>query len=157
LLPKEAIRPLYRRAREVLALSRDACPGDDSDPLALLARYCEQVLPLPPFEVWCADFAGHPDAHLEDLEESSQRPTADAPSTVEVRAFRFAGRLWIARLRAFREGGLWRAFILFEEEGAGRVHRTGAVFCEREPGELRERFLAFEPIAMEAFLRSALP
>ncbi|HET9947470.1 MAG TPA: hypothetical protein VFQ22_00965, partial [Longimicrobiales bacterium] len=47
MLPREAVRPLYRRAiREGF--------GDESgsDPLGALVRYCESLLPLPPFAEW---------------------------------------------------------------------------------------------------------
>jgi hypothetical protein len=37
------------------------------------------------------------------------------------------------------------------------VHRTTLIFRETDPADLRERFLGFEPVALEAFLRSALP
>ncbi len=157
LMPREAVRPLYRRARD--EARRSDALGDDGeeDPLALLMRFCRRLLPLPPFEVWREDLGRHPEAHFTDLEESADVPTADAPSTMEVRSLEVHGRPWLARLRSFREAGLWRGYISFEEEGSGRVHRTAAVFCESDAGELRERFLSFEHAALEAFLRSALP
>ena len=66
-------------------------------------------------------------------------------------------RPWLARLRTFREAGLWRGYISFEEEVSGRVHRTATVFCESRADELRERFVSVEQTTLEAFLRSALP
>lgn len=157
MLPREAVRPLYRRAREE-ALRADALSdaGED-DPLALLVRYCQGLLPLPPFHVWMDDLRAHPDGHYADMEESVEGPTADAPSTMEVRPMTLHGRAWRAQLRSFRDAGLWRGYISFQEEGSERVHRTAAVFCEEGPGELRERFLSFESATLEAFLRSALP
>ena len=157
MLPREAVRPLYRRAHEEAVRSGAARAQDEPDPLALLLRWCERLLPLPPFDVWLEDLRRHPDGHFADLEESTDDPTADAPSTMEVRALEVRGQPWIARLRSFREAGLWRGYIAFEEEGSGRVHRTAAVFCEADAGELRARFLSFEHAALEAFLRSALP
>ncbi len=151
MLPREAIRPLYRRARESLRVR----PADD--PLAVLTRYCETLLPLPPYETWLRDLRAHPDAHLRDLEESVEAPTADAPSTVEVRALSAGGRRWRASLHSFRDQGAWRGFIAFQEEGVTRRHRTAAIFCEEDPAELRERFLSFAPATLEAFLRSSLP
>ncbi len=156
MLPREAVRPLYRRARDETARSGEA-GLDDRDPLALLLRWCERLLPLPPFGVWLDDLRRFPDGHFADVEESAGGPTADAPSTMEVRSLEVRGKPWLARLRSFREAGLWRGYIAFEEEGSGRVHRTAAVFCEADPAELRERFLSFERPALEAFLRSALP
>jgi len=157
MLPREAVRPLYRRARDEAIRSGAVGVGDDGDPLALLMRWCERLLPLPPFDVWMEDLRLFPDGHFADLEESTDGPTADAPSTMEVRALEVRGKPWLARLRSFREAGLWRGYIAFEEEGSGRVHRTAAVFCEADAAELRERFLSFERAALEAFLRSALP
>lgn len=152
ILPREAVRPLYRRAR-------DATDGDRraDDPMALLVAYCERLLPLPPFEVWCEDLARNPDAHLSDLDESPGGPTVDAPSTMAAQDLTYAGRRWTARLRAFRDAAFWRGYIAFEDAARGCVHRTGMVFCEDDPSELRRRFLSFEIPALEAFLRSALP
>lgn len=156
ILPREAVRPLYRKARDAaLATTAETDLGDD--PLALLVAYCERLLPLPTFEVWCEDLARNPDAHLSDVEASPGGPTVDAPSTMAARDLTYAGRGWTARLRAFRDDVLWRGYIAFEEMGRGRVHRTSTVFCEDDPGELRRRFLSFELPALEAFLRSALP
>ncbi len=157
LLPRDAVRPLYRRARDEARRADALADGGESDPLALLVRYCRNLLPLPPFEVWREDLRSHPEGHFIDLEESADVPTADAPSTMEVRSLEVHGRTWLAHLRSFRDAGLWRGYISFEEEGSGRVHRTAVVFCESNAGELRERFLSFEHAALEAFLRSALP
>lgn len=153
MLPREAIRPLYRRARA------EGSEGDAShdDPLAVLMSYCERLLPLPPFDVWRADLEANPDAHYGDLEDSVDGPTADAPSTMDARAFQYGDRPWLARLRSFRDAGLWRAYIAFEERDTGRVHRTATVFCEHDAATLRERFVAFDSAALGAFLRSALP
>lgn len=149
LMPREAIRPLYRHAR------LRAVGGEDL--LQLLFRYCETLLPLPPFEVWHEDLLRSPEAHLRDLDESPDAPTADAPSTVEVRSLVYHGRPWLARLKSYRDGGVWRGYIAFADEDSGRVHRTAPVFRESDPVALRERFLSFETVALEAFLRSALP
>ncbi len=157
ILPREAVRPLYRLARDEARRTDALADGGEADPLALLVRYCRSLLPLPPFEVWREDLRRHPDGHFSDLEESADAPTADAPSTLEVRSLEVQGRAWLAHLRSFRETGLWRGYISFEEEGSGRVHRTAAVFCESDARELRDRFHSFEPQALEAFLRSALP
>jgi hypothetical protein len=76
---------------------------------------------------------------------------------MESRSLEYGGRFWIAHLRAFREDAFWRAYVSFEECATGLVHRTAAVFYERDARELRERFLSFESPALQAFLRSALP
>ena len=151
MLPREAVRPLYRRA----CAERE--PAGTDDPLGLLAEYCEALLPLPPFEVWRRDVSAHPDAHLRDLDESAEAPTAEAPATLEARTFTHAESRWSARLRTFRDGSVWKGFIEFTERAADRVHRTAVIFNEIGPVDLRERFLSFDDRALEAFLRSALP
>jgi len=152
LLPREAVRPLYRRALEAGYGERTP-----ADPVAALVDYCETLLPLPPFEQWCDDLARFPVAHLRDLDDSAAAPTAEAPTTVEARLFEFGGDPWIAYLRSFRDGSAWRGYIAFEERQSRRIHRTALIFRETDPADLRERFLGFEPVALEAFLRSALP
>lgn len=153
ILPKKAIRSLYRRA-----ILSDGLQGQAQvDPLAVLVRYCESLLPLPPFELWVEDVRMHPVAHLHDLDDSADVPTATAPATMEARFFEHHGDPWIAHLRSFRDGGAWRGFIAFEERRSGQVHSTALVFRESDPADLRERFLSFDPAALGAFLRSALP
>jgi hypothetical protein len=153
MLPRDVIRPMYRRA-----LSRDSTERVGSpDPLAALLRYCEELLPLPPFEVWRDDAKAHPEAHLRDLDDSADAPTAIAPATLEARRVEHAGDTWIAHLRSFRDSDAWRGHIAFEQQPSGRVHRTALIFREQGPAEVRERFLSFEPDTLQAFLRSALP
>lgn len=157
MMPRDAVRPLYRKAREAAARADALSEEGAADPLALLVRYCEGLLPLPPYEVWVQDLQRHPDGHYADLEDSVDGPTADAPSTMGVRAMTVRGRPWLASLRSFRDADLWRGYITFREEGSERVHRTASVFCEEGPAALRERFFSFEDGALEAFLRSSLP
>jgi hypothetical protein len=152
LLPKEAVRPLYRRALRAGHGEKQA-----TDPLATLVEYCETLLPLPPFERWCEDRAASPSAYLRDLDDSAAAPTAEAPTTVETRGFDVGGTSWIAHLRSFRDGDAWRGYIAFEEQESRSVHRTALIFRESDPADLRERFLDFETVALSAFLRSALP
>jgi hypothetical protein len=151
LLPREAVRPLYRRA----AASED--PATGSDPLETLVRYCERLLPLPPFEAWRDDVASNPVAHLHDVDDSAEAPSAEAPVTVATRDFVAGDRAWSAHLRSFRDGEAWRGFIAFEDRGSARLHRTALIFRESDPVDVRERFMSFEPRALMAFLRSALP
>jgi hypothetical protein len=151
MMPREAVRPLYRRA------VRADADGDDSDPLRKLVDFCERILPLPPFEVWLRDLDAHPEAHLTDLDNAANTPGPTSPATLEARALQRAEGEVIARLRGFRDRDVWRGFIAFEDGATGHVHRTALIFREAGPADLRERFLSFESAALGAFLRSALP
>jgi len=152
MLPREAVRPLYRRA---LGAGR----GEDgvSDPMLTLLAYCERLLPLPSFEVWSDDVRRNPAAHLHDVDDSAEAPSADAPVTVETRRFTVGERSWAAHLRSFRDGDAWRGFIAFEDAESRCVHRTALIFREGGPVDVRDRFMSFEASSLAAFLRSALP
>jgi hypothetical protein len=153
LLPREAVRPLYRAARANPELATEP-----DDPLGLLAAHCASFLPLPPFEVWRADFRAHPEAYLTELAAAADAPTPAAPVTLESRRLpRSDGAPWVARLRGFRDEDAWRGFIAFEDERSGDVHRTALIFREGDPTDLRDRFLGFESATLEAFLRSCRP
>lgn len=154
MLPRAAIRPLYRRAIDREA---DTNGRGRADPMEVLVRYCESLLPLPPFDVWARDVTLHPVPHLHDLDDSADAPSARAPATLETRLFGSGEAPWLARLRSFRDGETWRGYIAFEERRSGQVHRTALIFRESDPVELRERFLSFDEDALGAFLRSALP
>lgn len=152
MLPAAAIRPLYRRA-----LREGFGGSSSSDPIGALVDYCENLLPLPPFEMWCEDVRQNPTAHLHDVDDSADAPSAEAPVTVEERTFQYAGHAWMAYLRSYRDGVTWRGFIAFRDVDSGRVHRTALIFQEGDPVDVRDRFLSFESSALVAFLRSALP
>lgn len=152
LVPRDAIRPLYRAA---LSASLDG--SDAVDPMEALVAYCEDLLPLPPFDVWLQDLGLNPEAHLYDVDDSPDAPSAETPVTVESRRFTYQDRGWVAHVRSFRDGATWRGFIAFEDELSRRVHRTALIFCESDPVDVCERFMAFEASALVAFLRSALP
>jgi hypothetical protein len=152
MIPREAIRPLCRRA--VAAGSVDE---DSSDPMEALLRYCDRLLPLPPFDVWLQDARRSPESHLYDVGAAAGAPTVDAPVTVETRRFSVGVEPWSAHLRSFRDGDTWRGFIAFEGRGPDRVHRTALIFREPDAVRIRERFLSFHPAALAAVLRSALP
>ncbi|MFQ5538306.1 MAG: hypothetical protein ACE5GJ_12740 [Gemmatimonadota bacterium] len=152
MLPREAVRPLYRKA---LGLVPDAEAA--TDPLAVLVEFCERILPLPPFAVWRSDVERHPGAYLYDLDDGAGAPTAAAPSPIERRWFRFSGRAWTAVLNAYRDGDVWRGFVSFASGGARPPYTTAPIFCEPDPDALRERFQSFDSNALKAFLRSATP
>ncbi|MFC1574526.1 hypothetical protein ACFL3Z_00410 [Gemmatimonadota bacterium] len=155
LLPKEAIRPLYARARE---WAREIGVEVEKDPLATLLLFLQEILPLPPFEAWLADRTHHLDAHLKEEFESAQaHRRASPPVTVESRGMELDGRRWRATLNLFRRDEAWRGFIAFRPlAGPGGV-RTADIFREEDPDEIRNRFLSFHSQTLQAFLRSVLP
>lgn len=162
LMPREAVRPLYRRAREGSPNGTEragSVPDVIDDPMSLLVEFCEALLPLPTFDVWLEDLLLNPGAHWQDLEDSADTPSATAPATIVTRRLRPAGRPWRAHLRGFRDGAVWRGFIAFEPaDGSERaIHRTALIFREPTVEDLRDRFCGFESVSLEAFLRSALP
>ena len=155
LIPKEAVRPLYGRARdwaEGLGLERG------KDPLATFLLYLEELLPLPPFEIWLEDRTRNLDAHLqEEFDPGQPHSRTTPPVTVESRGFKMEGRHWRASLNLFRREEAWRGFIAFRAlDGLGGV-RTGDIFREDDPDEIRERFLSYHAQTLQAFLRSVLP
>lgn len=152
LLPRDAVRPLYRRA---MAACCDG--GKRDDPLGVLVRYCERLLPLPPYEAWRDDHLSHPMAHLQELDESAEAPSPKAPATLEARFLEHDGRRWLAHLRSYREGSVWRGFIAFEGANEKHVVHTSVIFREATAADLRARFLEFDAGALRAFLRSCLP
>ena len=152
LVPREAIRPLYRRALRTRS-------GEEAhaDPMAALVAYCEQLLPLPPFEAWCEDVRRNPDAHVDGGDDIAVAPTSDAPLTQASREIVLGERRWSAHLRSYRDDSGWRGFIAFEDALTNRVHRTASIFRESRAEDVRERFASFESSTLVAFLRSALP
>jgi len=152
MLPREAVRPLYRAALAGAALR----PGE-GDAVALLVRYCEELLPLPPFEVWLEDITLHAVSHLDDLDDAPDPPSAEVPASIEERRFEYRSESWVAHLRGFREDDAWRGYISFRRPGSLGLLHTSVIFREATPVELLERFTTFEDGTLEAFLRSALP
>ena len=153
-LPHEAIRPLYARAR-VWAAESGVPVG--KDPLAALLLFVQDLLPLPPFEIWLKDRSENLEAHLE--EEFTSPPAhrrVSPPVTVESRAVRLGESQWRASLNLFRRDEVWRGFISFRPMGDGPGVRTADIFREDDPEEIRSRFLAFQPHTLQAFLRSVL-
>lgn len=129
----------------------------EDDPLGVLARFCADLMPLPPYETWLDDVRQSPGAYVQELDEYGAAPTVMAPATLETRRFHRSGRTWVARLRAFRDRDAWRGFISFQDADGGEVQRTSIVFREEGPEEVRERFMSFENATLESFLRSATP
>jgi hypothetical protein len=160
LLPRDGVRELYRSARAAVA-------GDVADPLALLVARCRELLPLPPFEVWAADYLRDPRPYLEAVETGTAGHVRSAPVAVDLRHIEHDGESWVASLGLFRAPPEWRGFITFQAEGHADsaaetprvrpVHRTADVFVEARAEDVRERFKSFSADTLQAFLRSTLP
>jgi hypothetical protein len=155
ILPREAVRPLYARARDWGRA--DGMEGGD-DPLATLLLFLQHVLPLPPLDVWMRDRLANLEAHLREEFESPQaqsRPTP--PLTVESRSLDVKGGRWRASLNLYRRDEAWRGFIAFHPAGGGEGLRTAEIFREDDPEEIRTRFLGYQNHTLQAFLRSVSP
>jgi hypothetical protein len=154
LLPRDAVRPLYARAR---AWAGEAGIEVGKDPLATLLLFLQEVIPLPPFEVWVADRSENLEAHLE--EEFISAPAhrrVSPPVMVESRAMRLSEAQWRASLSVFRRDDAWRGFISFRPLGEGPAVRTADIFREENPEEIRDRFLSLSNRTLQAFLQSLL-
>ena len=153
-MPREAVRELYGKARE---WAKERGLHDTRDPMATLIRFAEHILPLPPLEVWLADRQRNPLHHMEDVGEGPHTAIAARPSKLEDRRFEYGGRQWIASLNVFLDGGMWRGFLRFREPGRTRWHHTANIFLEETATEVRERFREFDGATLGAFLRSVIP
>lgn len=152
ILPRDAVRPLYRAA----LAATGAASADGADPLSVLMEHCAKVLPLPPFEVWLADLARHPQAHFEDWDEAVDAPSSADPATLAARELIRGDERWRVALCAYPQDGTWRAHLSFTGPALHDSHRTAAVFREPSAEALRDRFMDFDITSLEAFLRSCL-
>jgi hypothetical protein len=155
ILPKEAIRPLYARARD---WGRETGNEVEKDPLATFLLFLETLIPLPPRSVWEVDRAQNLDAHVKEEFDSPQAHRRSSPPvTVESRGMEMDGLRWRATLSLFRRDEAWRGFIIFNLLGETETVRTTDIFREEDPDEIRNRFLGFHNQTLQAFLRSVLP
>ena len=154
LVPREAVRGLYAKARE-WAKARGL--HDTRDPMATLTRFAEHLLPLPTFEIWLADRQLHPLRYIEDCGRTPHSPAPVRPTKVEERIFDFCGQTWVASLHVFVDGRRWRGFLRFRKAGHTRRYHTAHIFLEDSAREVRRSFREFDGAALGAFLRSVLP
>jgi hypothetical protein len=155
ILPKSAIRPLYGLARE---WGRRTGKEVEKDPLATFLLFLEDVIPLPPRDVWERDRTEYLDAHVkEEFESPPAHRRSSPPVTVESRGMEMDGVRWRATLNLFRRDEAWRGFIIFNPVGEAETVRTADIFREEDPDEIRNRFLGFHNQTLQAFLRSVLP
>ena len=169
LIPRESVRPLYGAARE---WAKERERHDTRDPMASLLAYVLHVLPLPPFDVWLADYEAH---RFEHTLARARHPVPDGecgPVAAEHRTVRHRSRRWNAQLALFKDGGRWRGYIAFEsllgsvrarsEAAAGQrmrpeSFRTANIFVDRDPAIIRTRFREYHDETLRGFLRSVLP
>jgi len=154
IIPREAVRPLYRRAR-IWATERGL--HDTKDPMSTLRVFCREVLPLPPFEVWRLDYENHRVAHAGGRVEWVLLAEPMDPIAVDVRRMEHEAEPWHGTLEVYRGGDAWRGLIRFQREGEEGQFRTGEIFCEDDLQDLRSRFNSFTASTMSALLRSTLP
>ena len=154
IIPREAVRPLYRRAR-IWATERGL--HDTKDPMSTLRVFCREVLPLPPFEVWRSDYENHRVAHAGGRVEWVLLAEPMDPIAVDVRRMEHEAEPWHGTLEVYRGGDAWRGLIRFQREGEEGQFRTGEIFCEDDLQDLRTRFNSFIASTMSALLRSTLP
>lgn len=155
-MPREGVRDLYGKARD---WAKSQGVHDSRDPMTALLRYCETILPLPPFEVWLADREANPLGHLEDVSNNGAIGGETRPGRLETRTFEARGSTWMASLHVFRRDGAWRGFVQFSEVriDEGPRYHTANIFNEDSPSEIRRRFLDFGEPSLTAFLTSVLP
>ena len=154
IIPREAIRPLYRRAR-IWATERGL--HESQDPMATLRLFCRDVLPLPPFEVWLLDYQTHRVAHVSPGSGFSPLNEPMEPIAVEFRRLEHNAESWHGTLEVYRGGEVWRGLIRFQRDGEKGHFHTGEIFREDNLQDLRDRFISFTAPTLSAFLRSTLP
>ncbi len=153
-IPRDAVRPLYRRAR-TWATARGI--HESKDPMSTLRLFCREVLPLPPFEVWLMDYETHRLAHVSAGLELLPLPEPMEPIAVEFRQVEHEAEAWRGTLEVYQGGGAWRGLIRFQREGEKGHFRTAEIFREDNLQDLRDRFISFTAPTLSAFLRSTLP
>ena len=154
IIPREAVRPLYRRAW-IWATERGL--HDTKDPMSTLRVFCREVLPLPPFEVWLLH---HENRRVAPAGEGVEwTPLAEPMElvAVDVRRMGHESEPWQGTLEVYRGGDAWRGLIRFQRHGGEGHFRTTEIFCEDDLQDLRNRFNSFTAPTMSASLRSTLP
>ena len=157
IIPREAVRPLYRRDRRARTWATERGIHESKDPMSTLRGFCRAVLPLPPIEVWHLDYEKHHVAHASAGVERSPVDESMEPIAVDVHRIEHDAVPWQGTLEVYRSGDAWRGLIRFQRVGEEGHFRTGEVFFEDDLEDLRDRFVSFTAPTMRAFLRSTLP
>ena len=153
IIPREAVRPLYRRAR-IWATERGL--HEAKDPMSTLRGFCRKLLPLPPLEVWLAD-CDHRVANPGAGVEWGTLSDPMKPIAVDVRRIDHDSGPGRRTLEGERSWDGWRGRNLVQRDGEEEYFRTGEIFREDDVQDLRNRFRSFTVSTMSAFLRSTLP
>ncbi len=154
IMPGEAVRPLYRRAR---TWAKERGLHESKDPMSTLRLFCRDVLPLPPLEVWLLDYRAHRVAHAGARLGLAPPAGAMEPIAVESRRVEHEAEPWRGTLEVYRGGDVWRGLIRFQRDGEEDQFRTGEIFREDNLQDVRDRFSSFTAPTLSAFLRSTLP
>jgi len=125
--------------------------------MSTLRAFCRELLPLPPFEAWQADYENSRAAHGSAGVERSPLAGPTEPVAVDVRRIEYEAEPWEGTLEVYRGDDRWRGVIRFQRDGEEGHFRTGEIFCEDDLQHLRDRFSSFTAPTMSAFLRSTLP
>lgn len=150
LMPRDALRPFYRRAAE---WAEQGMENENPDPLAVVRGYARHLLPLPPYDAWIPLYLANRTTFLQSMEIPSA-PRRDDPVAVAVRAF---GDGWHAALCVTDAESGWNGFLQFHRSEGIQSCRTTDLFRGEEADEIRARFDSYDDATLVAFLRSALP
>jgi hypothetical protein len=162
LIPREGIRALLRhrveRSRPIQGWGNGSDELEPDFAMEELAAVCADLLPLPPFEVWLADFRSNRAAHLENDGSGRRGPVGPdgAPVTIAVRSFLHDGEAWTAELVVREDPPDWCGRLHFHRGGTEPLARTGEIFRDAQASLIRERWRRFDDRSLEALLRSAL-
>ena len=157
IVPRDSVRPLYRKARK-WGISNGI--HDTKDPMATLYCFCRALLLLPSFEGWLEDYSSHSLDYLKANSMSQQPSYAIEPSewvTVESRVIEYGGDRWHAHLDVYRGNDLWKGHIRFHRENDNIQLKTCAIFFDDETRDLRGSFCSLTFNTLTDFLRSVLP
>ena len=154
IIPREAVRPLYRRAR-TWATERGI--HESEDPMSTLRIFCREILPLPSFDAWLLAYETHRLAHVSTGLGVLPLPESMEPVAVEFRRLEHEAEAWRGTLEVYRGGDVWRGLIRFQRDGEDGHFRTSEIFREDDLQALRDRFISFTASIMISFLRSTLP
>ncbi|TVP55746.1 MAG: hypothetical protein EA351_09785 [Gemmatimonadales bacterium] len=146
LIPREGLRSIWRHRR---AETRHEPPREGAS-LEELREVTEELLPLPPYEVWVRSYLSDRRPYLQRMGIPAA-PARPDPVTVSTREMR--DEIW-AHLHLRRSDRGWVGFMSFHGPATNSSHRTGEIFRGDGPDEILDRFHEFTRPTLEAFFRS---